>query len=92
MDREKHSTEVAERRRANRDELDATVRMRIETRTLEGLNDNISSAGLMFFTEVPLRVTVEVSTPSGTQTYSGRLVRAQRMSDTNTGIAIEFDS
>lgn len=91
MDRNTNPTQVAERRRATRDPDEATILLKLETRTLAGVNDNISSAGLLFFTEEPIRVTVEVSIPGGTETYSGRLVRAQRMGETNTGIAIEFD-
>ncbi len=86
------SAEVAERRGATRRALESPVRMRIEVDTLEGMSDNISTVGLMFFTDEPLRVTVEIGEPGGTRTYSGRLVRVQRMNDTNTGLAVEFDS
>ena len=38
-----------------------------------------------------MRVTIEVSDPSGPRTYRGRLIRLQRMSEANTGLAVEFD-
>lgn len=84
--------ETAEQRRADRRALEAPVRMRIDSDGLEGMSDNFSSAGIMFFTDEPIRVTVEVSDPNGPQTYSGRIVRVQRMNDSNTGLAIEFDA
>ena len=92
MDRKKHPSQTAERRRADRDASEASILLKLETRSLTGVNDNFSSAGLLFFTEEPIRVTVEVSTAGGTETYSGRLVRAQRMGESSTGIAVEFDS
>jgi hypothetical protein len=92
MDRNRKQAHVAERRRAQRDPLEAAILLKLETLTLSGMNDNISSAGLLFFTDEPIRVTVEVSTPGGTETFSGRLVRAQRMGETSTGIAVEFDA
>ena len=77
--------------RADRHTLEAPVQMRVVTDSLEGISDNFSSVGIMFFTDEPLRVSVEVVGPDGPRTHQGRLVRVQRMSETNTGIAIEFD-
>ena len=65
--------------------------MRLETGVLAGLSDNISSAGLLFFTGEPLRVTIEVQEPDGPRRYSGHLIRLQRMSESSTGLAVEFD-
>ena len=65
--------------------------MRLETDALAGLSDNISRAGLLFFTEEPLRVTIEVQEPGGPRRYCGRLIRLQRMSESSTGLAVEFD-
>jgi hypothetical protein len=45
----------------------------------------------MFFTDEPLRVAVELELDGRLVTYTGRLVRAQKMSATTTGFAIEFD-
>ena len=85
------SAELDEKRLASRHALEAPVVMHIETETLEGMSDNASSAGIMFFTDQPLRVSVEVVGPDGSRTHRGRLVRVQRMNETNTGLAIEFD-
>ena len=85
------STKLDEQRRSARRAVEAPVLMRIETECLEGVSDNASSAGIMFFTDQPLRVSVEVSEGDSSRTYHGRLVRVQRMSDTNTGLAVEFD-
>ena len=89
---EPSSQEIADQRRADRRALEAPVRMRIDSDNLEGMSDNFSSAGIMFFTEEPIRVTVEVCEPEGPRTYQGRIVRLQRMNESNTGLAIEFDS
>ena len=63
-DRE-NSTLTADQRRSDRRALEAPVAMRLETGVLAGLSDNISSAGLLFFTDEPLRVTIEVQEPDG---------------------------
>lgn len=86
------SQEIADQRRTDRRAFEAPVCMRIESDGLEGMSDNFSSAGIMFFTEEPIRVTVEVSDPDGPRTYKGRIVRLQRMNESNTGLAIEFDA
>jgi len=65
--------------------------MRLETSSLTGLSDNISRAGLLFFTDEPLRVTVEVQEATGPRTYHGKLIRLLRMSEASTGLAVEFD-
>jgi hypothetical protein len=54
------SSVPADQRRTNRRSLEATVALRLETDTLTGTSDNISRAGLLFFSDEPLRVTVEV--------------------------------
>ncbi len=82
---------VADSRRSDRAESDAPLRMRIVTQTIEGMADNLSEIGLMFFTENPLRVEVDIEEGGSVRTLQGRLVRAQRLNETNTGIAIEFD-
>ena len=65
--------------------------MRLETSSLIGQGDNISRAGLLFYSDEPLRVTVEVEQNGQARTFHGRLIRLQRISDANTGLAIEFD-
>ena len=88
---EQDATRTADQRRTNRKDIEAPVTMRLETSALSGLSDNISRAGLLFFTEEPLRVTLEVQEGGGRRTYRGRLIRLQRMSESSTGLAIEFD-
>ena len=85
-------SQIAERREAVRHAIEAPVRMQLEAQCLEGLSDNLSHIGIMFFTEDPVRVKIDVEHPEGTRTYTGRLVRVQRMNETNTGLAIEFDA
>jgi len=85
-------TRTADQRRIDRRAIEAPVTMRLETGALTGQSDNISSAGLLFFTDQPLRVTIEVQEPDGPRTYAGRLIRLQRMSESSTGLAIEFDT
>ena len=89
--KDRDSTGTADQRRTNRKAVEAPVRMSLETSALHGISDNISRAGLLFFTDEPLRVTVEVKEPGGPRTYRGRLIRLHRMSETSTGLAIEFD-
>ena len=85
------NTSTADQRRSDRRALEAPVRLRLETRELVGQSENLSRAGLLFFSDEPLRVSVEVQETSGVRTYTGRLIRVQRMSESSTGLAIEFD-
>ncbi|NOT30755.1 MAG: hypothetical protein HOP15_09945 [Planctomycetes bacterium] len=89
--KDRENVGTADQRRTDRKALDAAVTMRIETNALVGQSDNLSRAGILLYAEQPIRVTVEVSEPSGVRTYHGRLIRLQRISDTNTGLAVEFD-
>lgn len=86
------SQRTQEQRRADREPLDAEVRMRIETESLRGVSDNLSDVGIMFFTDEPIRCTIEVGHGPEARRYAGRVVRLQRMNDTNTGLAIEFEA
>ena len=85
------NTSTADQRRTDRRALEAPVRLRLETQELAGVSENVSRAGLLFFSDEPLRVSVEVVESGGTRTYSGKLIRVQRMSESSTGLAIEFD-
>jgi hypothetical protein len=91
MMHERDTTGTADQRRTSRKVLDAEVKMRLETGTLVGQSDNISRAGILFYSEQPIRVTVEVVEPSGPRTYRGRLIRLQRLGEASTGLAVEFD-
>jgi hypothetical protein len=89
--KDRENVGTADQRRTNRKALEASVTMRIETSALEGQSDNISRAGILLYSEQPIRVTIEVVEPSGKRTYQGRLIRLQRISESNTGLAVEFD-
>ena len=91
MDPHQPATHTADQRRSPRRPVEAPVRMTLDAGALAGVSDNVSGIGLMFFSEEPLRVTVELQEDGETKTYQGRLVRAQRMNETTTGYAIEFD-
>jgi hypothetical protein len=90
--KDRDTTGTADQRRTNRKALEAQVSMRLETDHVVGQSDNISRAGILFYSDQPIRVTIEVAEPSGLRTYHGRLIRLQRISDTNTGLAVEFDA
>ena len=83
---------TTDQRRAPRRSLEAPLRMRIDCDELWGMSDNISGVGIMFFADEPLHVRIEVEERGELRTYRGRLVRVQKMSDTTTGYAIEFDA
>ena len=82
---------TADQRRDSREALDARVTMRIETTTATGQSDNASRAGILFYTDDPIQVSIEVQGPSGPRVHHGRLIRLQRMSESSTGLAVEFD-
>lgn len=88
---DRQNTSTADQRRTDRKALDAEVTMRLDTTALTGQSDNISRAGILFYSDQPIRVTIEVNEPSGRRTCQGRLIRLQRISDTNNGLAVEFD-
>jgi hypothetical protein len=82
---------VGERRRSDRNETDLQLELELETRSIAGRAENISTAGLFFFAHTPLRVTVKLLDGGRTQSYSGKLVRVERLSSETTGFAVEFD-
>jgi hypothetical protein len=81
-----------DQRSTDRRNLEAPVLVRFEIPAIHGLSDNLSSAGILLFTEEPLRVSIEIQEEGATKRFAGRLVRAQRLSETTTGLAIEFDA
>lgn len=83
---------VADQRRAPRRALEVPIRLRVVGEGVSGITDNVSGVGLMFFAEEPLRVAVELELDGQPVTCTGRLVRAQKMSETTTGYAVEFDA
>ena len=60
----------------------------MQTSELTGMTENISGVGVLFFTQGSLRVQVELEDG---MVRTGRLVRVQRLSLEDTGIAVEFD-
>ena len=89
--KDRDSISTADQRRTDRRALEAEVTLRLETSVLAGQSDNISRAGILLYSDQPLRVSIEVNEPAGKRTYKGRLIRLQRISDESTGLAVEFD-
>lgn len=85
------TTGTADQRRMTRKTLEAEIRMRMETTVVTGQSDNISRAGILFYSEEPIRVSIDVEEGGVLRTHHGRLIRLQRISDSNTGLAVEFD-
>ena len=85
------SVQTDDRRGAHRHTAQHVVRMLVETSELTGPAENISSTGVLFFSDGQLRVTVEIETDGETTQRHGRLVRAQRMHGDSVGWAVEFD-
>jgi hypothetical protein len=88
---DERSTGVGERRKSNRRDSDVHLEVEVESRTIEGRAENISSAGVFFFADGPLQVNVKIVQDGHSQTYTGKLVRVERLSPETTGFAIEFD-
>lgn len=89
--KDRESIGTADQRRTNRKAHEAPVTLSIETHALQGLSDNISRAGVLLYSDQPIRVKVEVAEAGGARTYTGRLIRVQRISDASIGLAVEFD-
>ena len=84
-------TAIEDRRSSDRAMSEAHIALQLETQALDGRCDNISQAGVLFFSDQAIEVTVTIDGPNGPEERTGRLARVQRMSDVNTGYAIEFD-
>ncbi len=91
MNADQARTGSLEARRAVRESIETEVTLRLETLEIEGQSDNLSEAGVMFFTEQPIRCVVEVGSGPAARRFQGRIVRLQRMNETNTGLAVEFE-
>ncbi len=85
------SSSTSDRRSSDREELEAPVRMSLELGHIGGVSDNLSPAGVLFFTEDPIRVRLEIDKGGETQSFQGRLIRVQQMNEATTGLAVEFD-
>jgi hypothetical protein len=88
---EEKATGVGERRRSDRRDADVQLEVEVETRKIVGRAENISTAGLFFFADEPLQVSVRILQDGRSQSYAGKLVRVERLSPETTGFAIEFD-
>ncbi len=80
-----------ERRASQREERRSPLRLTIDSLSMEGVTENLSGVGVLFFSEASLRVSVEMEENGQKRVRRGRLVRVQRMSLENTGFAVEFD-
>ncbi len=85
------STTAADRRKTSRRRVSAKISMTIETSEIEGVTDNISMVGVLFFSQEAVRVRMEIEEDGELRSMTGKLVRAQRMKESNTGFAVEFD-
>jgi len=85
------TTSTDERRDGARRKIRAVVRMDLPETHLVGSAENISRSGILFFSDVPLRVRLEIEQHGETRVVEGRLVRGQRMRDDHFGWAVEFD-
>lgn len=84
-------TSLGNRRRAERRESDAEVQVRVEPGTVTGHAENLSAAGVFFFSPDQVRVRIEVTEHGVSRTYTGRLVRVESLSPHTNGFAVEFD-
>ena len=87
-----NSTATGERRKEPRIDSVSAMRLSVESCCLEGVTENVSGIGVLFFAGGDLRVSVELEENGARVTRKGRLVRVQRMSPENTGFAVEFDT
>jgi PilZ domain-containing protein len=88
---EERATGISERRRVERQDAQGKLRVILDTPEFGGEAENVSPAGVFFFSDTTLRVTVEIFEHGELRSYPGQLVRVQRMSESQTGYAIEFD-
>ena len=89
--REETGIETGERRRTRRSAARGRVKLSVQTTEIEGLADNISQTGILFFSEGDFRVVLEIEEDGVVRKVGGRLVRAQRMRADDIGWAIEID-
>jgi hypothetical protein len=84
-------TATDNRRRAPRLDSEAEINVTFEAGSLAGRAENLSAAGVFFFSADKVRVRVEVKDGGKSTVRSGRLVRVESISDDSSGFAIEFD-
>ena len=90
--REAATTDTEDRRHTLREPSSARVRVTLAEQELEGIAENVSRAGVLFFSPEALAVSVEIEEDGVVRTLVGRVARVERMSAENSGYAIEFDA
>ena len=84
-------TSLDDRRNDQRLPSSASLRLQLDGQSVEGIAENVSQAGALFFSSDSLRVSVEIVENGETRTLTGRIARIERMSAENSGYAVEFD-
>jgi hypothetical protein len=69
----------------------ARLSIHVESPSFGGQAENLSQAGVFFFSPDRVRVQVEIEEGGQRRVRGGTLVRVERMSADLTGYAIEFD-
>ncbi len=82
---------IDDRRTAVRRESSAQVTVTFESGEFGGRAEDISVAGVFFFSPDRVRVRVEVVDNGVHSSFLGRLVRVEPVSNDSSGFAIEFD-
>jgi hypothetical protein len=85
------STNLSERRRSKRHQVSGKVSLNLKTVAVEGLSENLSRTGILFYTDQPVRVVVEFEEEGSARRRSGTLVRCERIKGDRRGWAVEFD-
>ena len=91
MEHDRPQTNVDDQRATERRALEAQVELEVLKPRLTGESDNVSSAGILLYSDEPVLVQVRFEGPEGLMTRRGRVVRLQRMGDGRHGLAVEFD-
>jgi hypothetical protein len=84
-------SKVDDRRRAKRQALHGKVRIRFGEQMLEGEGENVSHAGVLFYTDGDVHVEVEFEEDGVVHRRMGHLVRCERIRGDRRGWAVEFD-
>ena len=85
------STNLSERRRSKRHPINGKVELTLCTTELDGVAENLSRTGILFYTDQPVRVEVEVEENGVARKRIGTLVRCERIQGDRRGWAVEFD-
>ena len=86
-----NNSATGERRDGTRVNAENRVRVFMDGLELEGRSENISHSGVLFYTDEPVKVTVELEEDGVMMRRSGQLTRMQSMRGESTGWAVEFD-